>query len=321
MISLPDWLEVLSLPMPATLGEVHVYLVRGPDGVGLIDTGMDDVHSLGEIDRQLASRGLSTRDIDTVVCTHHHPDHCGIGGSLQGAGARVLMSKDDSRALHLFFEHPEVDERRATFYGCHEIPEQFEARVAAMFPFFRSLQQSFVPDMLVAHGDEVDLGGVALEVVHTPGHTSGHICLLHRDSGVMFTGDHIIAGDATHVSMREEAQGSDPLGRFVESLRMIRDMGPLVGLGGHGEPVKDLSVRADQLVRHHMKRIDRVAEVLTDQPRTAYDISIEALGPRNKVFARWLAMSQTLGYLEHLVDRGRAVEVQLPGTLAFKVAG
>jgi glyoxylase-like metal-dependent hydrolase (beta-lactamase superfamily II) len=320
MSGFPPWLTLLDLPMPATLGNVNCYLVRGPSGAALVDTGMDDRSSRGELERQLGAHGLSLGDLDSVVCTHHHQDHCGLGATLIEAGARLSMSAADAESLLIFQDHPEVDDRRATFYGNHPVPEEFEQRVTAVFPFFRNLGQRFEPTDTVVDGQTIDLGGVPFEVLITPGHTPGHVCLLQRDDGVLLTGDHVIAGDATHVSMREEVLGTDPLGRFVESLERVRDLGPIRGLPGHGSPVADLSERADQLVRHHRSRIEHVARELLPEPRSAFDLSGLVLGPRPKVFMRWLAMSQTLAYLEHLVHTGRAESVPIEGGVGYKRA-
>ncbi|MBW2278604.1 MAG: MBL fold metallo-hydrolase, partial [Deltaproteobacteria bacterium] len=306
------------LPMPATLGHVNCYLVRGPSGVVLVDTGMDDASSRGELTRQLDEHGLAFGDLDTVVCTHHHQDHCGVGATLIEAGARLSMSAKDADSLLIFQDHPEVDARRATFYGNHPVPEEFEQRVTAVFPFFRNLGQRFEPTDLLLDGQQVDLGGVRFEVLITPGHTRGHVCLLQRDEGVLLTGDHVIAGDATHVSMREEVLGTDPLGRFVESLGRVRDLGPLRGFPGHGKPIADLSERADQLVRHHRARIEQVARALTDEPQSAFDLSGDVLWRRPKIFMRWLAMSQTLAYLEHLVHTGRAESIAIEGGVGYR---
>ncbi len=304
--------------MPATLGAVNVYMVKGPRGVGLIDTGMDDVNSVKELLGLLKKEGVDPGSIEQVICTHHHPDHCGIGKTLQEFGARVLMSEPDAGSLALFLSKPEMDRQRATFFGRHDAPDEFCDRVTTMFPFFRKLQESFEPDGFLGDAQIVDMGGIELEVMLTPGHTRGHICLIQRDENLIFTGDHIIPGDATHVSMREEVHGTDPLGKFVRSLELVRDLGPLVGLGGHGEPIPDVSQRADQLVRHHRARIERVARALDDEPRKVFDLSEKALGARKKVFGRWLAMSQTLAYLEHLVTRGEAMEVTMDRGVGYR---
>lgn len=55
-------------------------------------------------------------------------------------------------------------------------------------------------------------------------------------------------------------------------------------------------------------RLKKVEDALSDEPVPAYQVSEGSMGPRPKVFARWLAMSQCLAYLEYLVTEGMAVE-------------
>ena len=318
MIALPRWLAPIRLPMPAMLGTVNAYLVRGPDGAALVDTGMDDAASRAALVAALSERGLAIGDLGQVVCTHYHPDHCGLGATLVDAGAEVMMTARDAASLAVFFDDPASDSRRSTFFGRHRIPADFETRVAAMFPFFRSLQEPFRPTRTLTDGEVVRLAGIPFEVIHTPGHTRGHVCLLEPESGILLTGDHVTPGEATHVSMREEAVGTDPLGAFLDSLERVRALGPRLGLSGHGAPIPDASLRADEILRHHAARIARVAAALKPAPAEAYDLCLEVFGDRRKVFARWLAMSQTLAYLEHLVHRGRAQEVALEGGLAYR---
>jgi glyoxylase-like metal-dependent hydrolase (beta-lactamase superfamily II) len=318
MIALPTCLTPVALPMPATLGAVNVYLVRGPGGAALVDTGMDDAASRAALAAALAASGLSLRDLGAVVCTHYHPDHCGLGATLIDAGAEVMMSVQDTASLAAFFDDTTSDSRRSTFYGRHRVPAEFEERVTAMFPFFRSLQEPFRPTRTIADGETVLLAGIPFEVMHTPGHTRGHVCLFEPQSGVLLTGDHVTPGEATHVSMREETIGADPLGAFLRSLERVLTLGPRVGLSGHGEPIPDTSVRADEILRHHAARLTRVAASLESSPLEAYDLCVKVFGDRRKTFARWQSMSQTLAYLEHLVHEGRAVEVATEhGTAAY----
>ncbi len=298
----------LRLPMPSTLGRVTAYLVEGPRGAALVDTGMNDASARKELLRQLGRHGLEPSDLETVVCTHHHPDHCGLAGMFRQAGVEVAMSGLDARSHRLFLAHPELDATRATFHGRHEVPADFEKRVSALFPFFRTLSSDFEPTRELRDGERIELGGIDFEVVHTPGHTPGHVCLLSREGRSILTGDHVLSGEVTHVSMREEAQGTDPLGCFLDSLEKVARLGPLSGLPAHGRPVRDVPGRCRQLVEHHLGKLAELESALGDEPRTAFDLAGQLLRPRAKVFSRWQAMSQTLGYLEHLVRHERAVE-------------
>lgn len=316
--ALPDWLTRIRLPMPATLGEVNVYLVRGPRGAALVDTGMRDALSQQELLRRLAEQGFGLRDIDAVICTHHHADHAGLGATVRDAGAVAMMSAADATSLARFFAEPELDAMRATFFGRHEVPDEFEERVARMFPFFRGLAEDFAPQRLLEDKEVVDLGGLEFEVLLTPGHTPGHVCLRALGAPFVLTGDCVLDREATHVSMRSESMGTDPLAGFLGSLGRLQGLGRLVALPGHGEPIGDLGVRAAELLEHHRLRLLKVEAALADAPRTAYDISVDALGPKPKAFARWLAVSQTLAYLEHLASAGRAREIETERGLRYR---
>ncbi len=310
MTGIPSWLIPLELPMPATLGKVNVYLIRGPRGTALIDTGMNDATSRQELVRQLGDQGLALSDIDTLVCTHGHADHAGLGKTFADAGAATIMSREDAESLAAFFADPDMDSERATFFGRHAVPDAFAERVAPMFPFFRNLSEEFVPTELIGEERELDLGGVRFEVLVTPGHTRGHICLRAEQEGVLFTGDCVTSSDATHISMRADVIGTDPLRGFLESLDRLQKLEVGLALSGHGAPIKDLGARVAGIIAHHRMRLSQIEETLAESPRPAFDISVDAMGPRPKTFARWLAMSQALAYLEHLVQRGRAVEVE-----------
>ena len=58
----------------------------------------------------------------------------------------------------------------------------------------------FVPDHTVRHGDIIEAAGYNIECVHTPGHTSNHICYALSESGALFTGDHVMGWSTTVVS-------------------------------------------------------------------------------------------------------------------------
>jgi glyoxylase-like metal-dependent hydrolase (beta-lactamase superfamily II) len=309
MSILPDWIEPLALSMTATLGKVNAYLLRGKADAALVDTGMNDATSKRDLENALRSRGMCLEDIGVVICTHHHADHAGLGATFRQLGAEVLMTEVDARSLSLFFDSPKLDESRATFYGKHEVPENFASRVNVMFPLFRKLSERFEPTGLLVDGQQLRLAGRLFEVVLTPGHTMGHLCLRALETPLVLTGDCVLAEHATHVSMRPETQGLDPLGAFLKSLDRLGALGLELGLPGHGPMVESVPRRCAQLRELHESRLDELRDAMTDEPRTAFDLSQQVMGPRPKVFALWLALSQTLGYLEYLSSRGWVREI------------
>jgi glyoxylase-like metal-dependent hydrolase (beta-lactamase superfamily II) len=150
--------------IPLVRVKVHA-LVDGED-VTLIDAGHPT--SPRPIQRALASIGIDLDGVTRIVCTHGHPDHAGGARALAERGIEVLIHPDDAANLRLGYR----DAARRPSLG----------RVfAAMTPSLGTYTPMVDGDVLPV------LGG--LEVVHTPGHTPGSVCLYARRDGLLFVGD------------------------------------------------------------------------------------------------------------------------------------
>ena len=106
-------------------------------------------------------------NVKYIINTHGHPDHvCGNGLVKKATGAEIIMHRDDA----LFFWQPEARE----YFSMLGLPE------------------SPKPDILVSDGDIITVGKEELQVIHTPGHTPGGICLYNNPN--CFTGDTLFVG-------------------------------------------------------------------------------------------------------------------------------
>lgn len=147
-------------------GKCMAYLVQGSKKNLLIDTGLPWEGDI--LESQLASIGLAKDDIHIVVLTHEHLDHIGCVPyfsprtviAAHSMAANKIALQDEFVMMSKSF-HLNVDEYHIDFH--------------------------------LHHGTNIDLGGVALQVLHTPGHSSGSICLYDSDQQVLFTGDTIFA--------------------------------------------------------------------------------------------------------------------------------
>ena len=74
-----------------------------------------------------------------------------------------------------------------------------------------------VPDQIesLSHGQVLDLPGVSLQVIHTPGHTPGHVCLLDEAEGVLYSGDQLFAGSVGRTDL--------PGGSYTDLMTSMRD--------------------------------------------------------------------------------------------------
>lgn len=126
----------------------------------IVDPGGGEQFLLDE----LAREGLTLK---YIIATHGHPDHvCGNGPIREATGAEIIMHEDD-----------------AAFFGRPEVEEYFSMlRLAASPP----------PDKTVKEGDIIEIGKVQLQVMHTPGHTPGGMCLYFAPN--LITGDSLFVG-------------------------------------------------------------------------------------------------------------------------------
>ncbi|MEM8983795.1 MAG: MBL fold metallo-hydrolase [Pseudomonadota bacterium] len=140
----------------------------------------------------------------------------------------------------------------------------------------------FAPDVVLADGGVVPLqGGAPLQVVHTPGHASNHLCYLTPD-GVLLTGDHIMQG-STVVIMPPDGDMHD----YLHSLRRLLDLSLTAIAPGHGTLITDPPAEIVGLLRHRLARERKIATVLQGaQPcdidtlvRLAYDDVAPVLWP------------------------------------------
>lgn len=173
-----DWFEVYrvaddvyAIYEPGQFEEVISFLIVGDARALLFDTG------LGVGDIRSVVESITDRDI-VVLNSHSHYDHVGGNHDFE----RVLGSDTAyTRANELGTPAGELAEYLGPGWVWKPLPNGTEAAS------FRT--EPWQPDRRVADGDIIDLGGRSLEVLVTPGHAPDAICLIDRDSRLLYTGD------------------------------------------------------------------------------------------------------------------------------------
>ena len=292
---LPAGIRRLTFPLPMGIRHVHCYLLPGDDGWTLVDTGL----GLPDAEARWAPL-LGEIEVGRIVVTHFHPDHAGGGEDARGlTGAQVFQGADDYAQCERVWGSPDWSERLADYLERHGLPTETAGELrhesATFAPFIRYARGP----QLLREGDEV----AGWRVLELPGHADGHICL-ERD-GMLVAGDHLLGAITPTVGLYPESR-PDPLGDYQSSLRRTLELDPRIALPGHGEPVERPAERAREILEHHEQRLDATAAALGEDPRTAYEVSLELFGadldPNNRRFA----LAETLAHLERLVFEGRA---------------
>ncbi len=197
-----------------------------------------------------------------ILCTHTHMDHSPGAAALKAAtGAQVL---------------------------------------GMPAPEGGSQDRGFSPDRVPLHGERIALGGATLRVVHTPGHASNHLCYLLEETGMLFTGDHVMQGSTVVIN--------PPDGNMLAYFRSLEDVIALdaaILAPGHGYLIGDPEKEIRRLIAHRLKReskvlaaVEALREAGADEllPRVYDDVS-----PRlHAIASRSLA-----AHLGKLVEEGR----------------
>lgn len=148
----------------------------------------------------IRERNLNVR---YIICTHGHFDHVGAVPDIkEKTGAKVMIHKDEIEIYHAARD-------MAAFWGydVEMLPE---------------------PDVLVSDGDRIDLGDISFTILHTPGHSSGGICLY--GVGIVVTGDTLFAGSVG----RTDFYGGD-INKLRESFNRLMSLPEETRvLPGHG---------------------------------------------------------------------------------------
>jgi hydroxyacylglutathione hydrolase len=191
-------------------GMVHAYLVEGADRATLVDTGL----GIGDIGALV--RGLTAAPA-WVVNTHGHLDHVGGNSHFETTFLHQNESLKEAGAIaRRFREMATQDDFSEPF------PEGFSMKdYAPVVP---------EPTHRLAGGEILDLGGRTLEVLPTPGHTIGSICLLDEASRFLFAGD--MASDRPLQGIGENVD----IEVYKGSVRLMAQLAPDVDLifPGHG---------------------------------------------------------------------------------------
>ncbi len=179
----------------------NVYLILD-EKKALVDVGgdFDFIH-------RAVSGYIDVKELDYIILTHTHFDHASATRDLREvSNAKVMLHEKE-------YDFAKLQNFSSSFFGIN-------------FPPFEA-------DSLLKEGDVIDLGKLKLEVIHTPGHTPGSICLYDEGERLMFTGDTVFPNGGFG---RVDFPGGNAV-EMIESLKRLSEFDVEIMYPGHDEPV------------------------------------------------------------------------------------
>jgi glyoxylase-like metal-dependent hydrolase (beta-lactamase superfamily II) len=308
--SLP-YLHAVELPTPFPVGPITVYLATAPgEPVTLVDTGPRTSRTRATLDAGLARLGCAVPDLERIVITHAHADHFGLAAELKAeSGAEVATHPWNVETLT---DCAAASERRIAFYADlfrgAAVPPHV---LAAMYEATRAVNHFSAPvavDLTLSEGDLLPLAGRLWQVLHTPGHAAGLICLYEPSGGTLLSSDHLLADISSNPVVEPPPPGRSErprsLALYRDALQRVAALGVRRALPSHGPIIDDVAGLVAQRLAFHQQRLDRILEALCAGARTTWDVTL-ALFPRRSPLDTFLAVSEVIGHLDVLEMEGR----------------
>jgi glyoxylase-like metal-dependent hydrolase (beta-lactamase superfamily II) len=218
-MKIADNLEMLVLPMNVMGRERIVYptLIWDDDNVILIDTGIPS--NLEIIKKQMEAAGVPFARLTKIVATQQDIDHvAGIKGII-GENPKVMVLAHDDDKPYIQGEKKVKRLNSKFMERIKDLPEEVQLKIVDIFVNSRVKVNSTLSD------GEVLLYCGGITVIHTPGHTPGHICLYHQMSKTLIAGDAMNILHGQLVGPNEDPMSEDGVNAndAINSLKKLED--------------------------------------------------------------------------------------------------
>ncbi|MGH9221097.1 MAG: MBL fold metallo-hydrolase [Vicinamibacterales bacterium] len=150
-------------------------LLNGPDGLTLIDPG--PTSCLPALEAGLRDRGLSLREVRTLLLTHVHLDHAGATGTIVERVPSIRVYVHERGATHM------IDPEKLLA----SVTRLYGDQMDAIWGAFQPVPASQVTAL--AGGERLEASGTSIRVAYTPGHAKHHVSFLDERSGMAYVGD------------------------------------------------------------------------------------------------------------------------------------
>jgi glyoxylase-like metal-dependent hydrolase (beta-lactamase superfamily II) len=300
--------QLIPLPLPLSPGVINVYLVRLAEGYLLIDCGMDTEPCFQALSRAMEAAGVQWQEIREILLTHIHPDHMGLAHRLlQLTGARLWLHERDAEFLGKLTQFERYQTWAEEVLRQAGVTADLIAQIRHVSDDIRKSFHRLEPDRLLRGGEKISSSVGELEVIWTPGHSPGHVCLYGRERRVLFSGDQMLEYISPNIGWHEDR---DPLGEFLASLDALARLEIDLILPSHGVPFSGHRDWIRKTIEHHADRCAHILRLLDGEPKCAAELANQLWERSLTPFHYRFAVFEVLAHLEYL-ERQRKVAQQV----------
>ena len=298
---IPGDLYQITLPLPFELEQVNVHLSRLENGWMLHDTGFSNTRSFDLLESSLRELNVGWPQVKVLLLTHLHPDHVGLAERIAAlAHPQIVMHEKEAHFLNEMIEAG----RPTWFDPLHVLGGTPTGQIADIDQEFASMRRKLKridPDVPLKGGETLASAYGPLEVIWTPGHSPGHVCLYARDRKLLFSGDTILKDITPNIAW---LPGHDTLGEYLYSLQTLSPYDIDRILPSHGMPFEGHRAWIAETTAHHEERCRQILAGAGDY-RTAHELISSVWSREFSHFHYHFAIGEVLAHLVYLETTGR----------------
>ena len=303
------------------LQDVYVFVFKKDDGFIMLDAGLNTNESFNALLAGLKELGYELKQLKKLIISHYHLDHCGLAVRLQKlTSAPVYLHENDRKILLFFKEHIEgYPEKVKDFYCSYGVPENIMKNIASELYGYRALLLGPTETVHINDGDIFEIEDGYLKVVHTPGHTPGHISLFYPEKKIFFGADFLLQDEWPHGGIYPHTAGYNPIGDYLKSLEKVKALEPEVIIPSHKEPIYDPIKRIEESILFMKRKIEEIYDVLKKKgPLNLAQICDMAFKGYDSSLSYFFLLSVGLGYMRYMIEDGLAEEVKKGKSVLFR---
>ena len=306
----------LAVPTGLPMGTVNLYALKALTGYYLIDVGIATEEA-----KKLIKEWLPY-PLAGILITHSHLDHLGIAWDLaKEHGCPVYLNAEEFRRLKesemqrrvidqlLLQGGVPFEELLPISEGYEEIRQVYEMQAVDVQ----------VEELLPGQRFTTELG--ELEVIYTPGHSSGHCCFYLATKEMLFSGDHILSDISPNpiIGVDKDGQRRRAFQEYLESLKIFESLPIKWVYPGHGKPFNNLPEVLERFHAYHISREQGILAMLSDVPQTPYQIN-QRIYPETKGIDVFLGISKVWGHLDILESSGKVLGMEKEGITYYSLS-
>ncbi len=316
---------VMPIPLTTVGVSVNAYLIEDADGaLTLFDAGLPTREGQEILAAGCAATGHRVEDIRRIIISHGHLDHyAGAGTIRERSHARVFVHPRDADKLAGASRSIGQALLMADYLRHLGVPLELIKLIGERHRANRAAAKRIDATEPITGGTRLEFRHFSAEVVHTPGHTPGQLCLWAAGPRLAFTSDHLLETTTPRPVLELGAEGAPDrfraLPAYLESAAALAALEPAWILPGHGLPSAAARELYERVGRYYEERQRALLRELAGGARTPYELAL-ALGPGVGPIACFLAVADVIGNLELLEERGAVGRVADAGRCRYRRA-